>query len=407
MFELAKINSFFSNFVKLTTGIIIFSPLLLMSFLNIFDSTSFFPLLISETYIFSNLVISAIFISLFITMVYIIPYYAFVFLKNNINKNNSYEIEEVMILNKKQDKHSNISPLTFLIGISLTSFLLYILIKSETPDNNYLFFILFSLCTLIYYTLEIFNQNKEKYKWSLAYFSICFSIGLLITLINIIGFFYLGQYNAAITFIAIIISIYLLFSISKKIAPNLESKLLILLTSLFFIQYSLLICFIYFTKTTNSSSLLDDARNFIFYLFLIVVIPNAILLITNIKINTKTKTMLLITYLISLMLISNFYSLMNYEFFKFMKITSDEEVSVSIKKWRDNTSVKYHSKEEFHNVYIVYQTAQNTILCQKKIFEKRPSLLDIQINKIKDNKASNDTDKSKCYFAKTEDITFI
>lgn len=408
MLDYQKISSLFSNFLKLTTGLVIFSPLLLMAYLNIFESTSFFPLLINETYILTNLVISAIIISAIITIIYIFPYYLFSFLQSTKRSTNKYYLEEEAFLNIKKNKayEFKFSIMPFLIGLMVTSLIIYSTAKTNDSKNQIIILYITVISALTYYVIEIALKNCKK---SFNLFNMSILIGILFSIFFfsiIISFSFLkiGKTNSLILSFMIVIVCYFAFSLKKSNLPSFDDKILILLTSLFITHLSLIICLIYLKKVKYTPFSLDDLASFIFYMILAILLPNYILSLKN-K-NLKITGIVLLAS--ALLFFSNILGFVINETFSFMKLNSEEKTSVHIKATRDNTSFKKILNLNLDNVYVIYQTEQNTILCQENIFNKKPNLLELGFKKHK-NLESNDnfiSNESKCFLAKTADIVF-
>lgn len=416
-----QLKLLFNGFLKLTAFMAILSPLLLMSYLNIFDSISFFPLLISESYILSTLATLSILISILFTVLFITPYNLIKLLNNKtIHQKKTFSCNgKIFRVHKKGDFNSQykFSTTLFLVSLFVTCELFYLLMYTYEKDNSLSLLISISVFLLVYYITEMISHNYKRYFRYIIEQDCSFIISTLIAvpitilaLISILLYatkaFNLYNLISLATFICVIP--YVFWSFFKEQKINLHDKISILLPSFFIVNISLIMCFIYINKVEHNDTT-SGLLNFSIYVIFIVIAPNYLL-----SIKKRDKKMVLSSlYLISLVLCSNIFNFMIYETFKFMKLTHNESLEVNIKKAKINDSIKYNTNIAIKDAYIIYQTEKNTILCGERIFNKRPHLFELSFkipnsnNNESNSEKSNLTNKSRCFLAKSEDIIFI
>lgn len=417
----SRMKLLFNGFLKLTAFMAILSPLLLMSYLNIFDSISFFPLLISEGYILSTLATSSILISIFITILYLTPYN----LLKLLNNKSTYQKKTFSFNGKIFRVHKKTPPnprykfstIVFLVSLFITCELFYLFMYMYDQDNSFSSLINAAIFLFIYYIAEMMSYNyKRHYQYIIKedpYFILTILIAFPITIMALASIFLYATknfniYNLILLASFLCMAIYLFWSLSKDKKIPIDNKISVLLPSFFIVNISLIMCFIYINKVEHNDTT-SGLLNFSIYVIFIVIAPNYLL---SIKKRDK-KIVLSSLYLISLVLCSNIFNFMIYETFKFMKLTHEESLEVHITKAKVNTSIKYDFDKNIKQAYIIYQTEKNIILCSKTIFDKRPHLFNFSFEILSSNKNENKseepdlTNESKCFLAKSEDITFI
>lgn len=389
----------FKNIIKICKFafpiIILLSPFLLLFYLKNINSHAFFIDLINDSYIFTILGIASIIIASSLLFIYILP--SFLWFITKATSNYDFEKKQKIIrILKESDKKKDfkINKFNFILCVFVIPLITFQVILSEFNGLSLTIGLILSSVLVAFLILNYENKKHTFSKWK-----VCF---IIIVSILAISYNYAFTNNrlqtqSIILIITLLIIVTYLFPdrFDKPNITTISNKISLFLISLFILQISLSFLLITIELTNITDNSLASNLKLIFFLTLLYVIPNSIILFSS----KNNKLIFITAYALLLLTSTNIANLITYRTFVFIGISNANTQCLSINKWKKpEEPLIFQYKKIYGEFYIAYRGNNSVVLCEMK---DKKQIIELEINN-KDKKMD-----LYCIYAQNKYITKI